>query len=408
MQVPAVRNRPRERDYTMRSAYIIFFSITSPSVSLAFITLPPPPGQLKGSTFTLPRTTSIIYRKRCCRVSTTTKNFLFSPPEGQNDQDDGMQIGEELRNEFPDDYLITDSLFLSSSDRPNIIEAIANPRDLVAMPLIVIGLIISIFNITGTYNSLYVQLESIAIVFGFISVFAYLAQILSGYNISTNIRRGIIDDATVNLYAAAYTGAVSWLALRTSEACPMWLSSFDTVLPIASVGVFAFSLLAPFLTLVGRSNSSHDSLNATAAVPAYQSMVKFARGGWGDSKEEAFPPQLSPTELLRARGLLAIGVIGCVFAPDALSFALGGQEWWNRVTELHPSQKTLESTTSLCALFAVEASMISHRVGKTGAATYRDIVPAFVVVCSLLAILPCICAIHWLGNDVSYFSFYRE
>jgi len=52
--------------------------------------------------------------------------------------------------------------------------------------------------------------------------------------------------------------------------------------------------------------------------------------------------------------------------------------------------------------------MISHRVGKTGAACYRDIVPAFVVVCSVLAIVPCICAIHWLGEDVSYFSFYRE
>ena len=76
---------------------------------------------------------------------------------------------------------------------------------------------------------------------------------------------------------------------------------------------------------------------------------------------------------------------------------------------LHPSQRTLESSTSLVfALFAVEASMISHRVGKTGASCYRDIVPAFVVVCSVLAILPCVCALHWLGDDVSYFSFYRE
>jgi len=354
------------------------------------------------------------YKYRTSTTSTTTINLSFSPPEKENDQEVRTRIDEELRKKYPDDYLITDSLFLSSPERPNIIEAIANPRDLVAMPLIIVGLLISIFNITGTYNSLYVQLESIAISFGFISVFAYLAQILSGYNISTNVRRGIIDDATVNLYAASYTGAVSWLALRTSEACPTWLSSFDFILPIASVGVFVFSLLAPFLTLVGASSGSfHDDStnNDTIAAPAYQyqSMVKFARGGLdGDSNKEAFPPELSPTELLRARGLLAIGVIGCVFAPDALSFALGGQEWWNRVSELHPSQKTLESTTSLCALFSVEASMISHRVGKTGAVCYRDIVPAFVVVCSVLAILPCICAIHWLGNDVSYFSFYRE
>lgn len=105
----------------------------------------------------------------------------------------------------------------------------------------------------------------------------------------------------------------------------------------------------------------------------------------------------------------SIGVLGCVFAPDALSFALGGQEWWDRVYALHPSQRTLESSTSLVfALFAVEASMISHRVGKTGASCYRDIVPAFVVVCSVLAILPCVFALHWLGDDVSYFSSYRE
>ena len=63
-------------------------------------------------------------------------------------------------------------------------------------------------------------------------------------------------------------------------------------------------------------------------------------------------------------------MLGCVFAPDALSFALGGEEWWDRVYAyaLHPSQRTLESSTSLVfALFAVEASMISRRVGKTGA-----------------------------------------
>jgi hypothetical protein len=43
---------------------------------------------------------------------------------------------------------------------------------------------------------------------------------------------------------------------------------------------------------------------------------------------------------------------------------------------LHPSQRTLESSTSLVfALFAVEASMISRPVGKTGASScYLDIV----------------------------------
>ena len=105
------------------------------------------------------------------------------------------------------------------------------------------------------YNEQYLQLESIAIALGFISTAAYMIQIITGYNISNNIRRGIIDDATVNLYAAGYTGAVSWLALRTSESCPSWLYSFDHILPIASVGVFVLSLLAPFFTLVGDASA---------------------------------------------------------------------------------------------------------------------------------------------------------
>ena len=412
------------------SRSIIIILVFSQSLAFAFYTSlsPPPPTRQKVvTTFTalrLPRTCTSRIR------STTNINLVPHLQEENENADQGTTLADDkVQYEYPtNDYLITDSLSLSASERPSIFEAIANPRDIIALPLILVGVIISGFNISGTYNSLYIQLESFAIGLGFISVLAYFIQILIGYNISPNVRRGIIDDATVNLYAALYTGAVSWLALRTSEACPVWLSTSttDAILPIASIGVFVFSLLAPFVTLAGDLfHNVHDEsttrVNGTIAVPVYQSMVKFARSiSWDDRERKEidplrvpsfpfqFPPALSPTELLRARGLLAIGVLGCVFTPDALSFALGGQEWWGRVTELHPSQKTLESSTSLFALFAVEASMISHRVGKTGAACYRDIVPAFVVVCSVLAIVPCICAIHWLGEDVSYFSFYRE
>mmetsp|Transcript_684 Transcript_684/g.1074 ORF Transcript_684/g.1074 Transcript_684/m.1074 type:complete len:461 (+) Transcript_684:157-1539(+) len=440
---------------------IISILACSPSLAFAFpfasytctSLSPSPPTQQKFvTTFTalrVPRTFTFTSRIR----STTNINLVPAPHrhlevEVEEDENDYQGQGattastttitdDKLQNEYPNDidYLITDSLSLSSSARPNIFQAISNPRDIIALPLILVGVIISGFNISGTYNSLYIQLESFAIGLGFISVLAYFTQILSGYNISPNIRRGIIDDATVNLYAAVYTGAVSWLALRTSEACPVWLTAsiMDLILPIASIGIFVFSLLAPFFTLAGdlfHTGNVHDDStrrindgSIAVPVPLYQSMVKFTRSlRWDEGERNEidplstpststpfqFPPELSPTELLRARGLLAIGVLGCIFTPDALSFALGGQEWWGRVTELHPSQKTLESSTSLFALFAVEASMISHRVGKTGAVCYRDIVPAFVVVCSVLAIIPCICAIHWLGNDVSYFSFYRE
>jgi len=335
----------------------------------------------------------------------------------KEEDSDTQNINNALRESYPNDYLITDSIFLPNSSRPTLAQAIANPRDLLAMPLILVGLLVSIFNICGVYNEQYLQLQNIAITFGFISTIAYMTQLVTGYNISPNIRRGIIDDATVNLYAAVYTAAVSWLALRTSESCPSWLYHLDFTLSLASVAVFAFSLLAPLVTLLENTTRPVESKASKESSLGYlstysQSMVNFARGHaiqeYSNYSDDKAPPQLSPTELLRARGLLAIGVLGCIFAPDALSFALGGQQWWDRIFLLHPSQRMLESSTSLFALFAVEASMISHRVGKTGAVCYRDIVPAFVVVCLVLAIVPCVCALYWLGDDVSYFSFYRE
>ena len=119
-------------------------------------------------------------------------------------------------------------------------------------------------------------------------------------------------------------------------------------------------------------------------------------------------PALSGTERLRVRGLLVIGLIGAVFIPDCLAFVLGSQDWWGRVTAQHAAQTTLESTTSLCALYATEASMVSHRCGKAGVAKFSVIVPSFVVVVIVLTIAPCIAALHNLGDDISFFSFYSE
>jgi hypothetical protein len=299
-----------------------------------------------------------------------------------------------LIEQYPDDYLITDSTYLPDESRPSILAALSNPRDIVALPSILVGIIISFYNIFGTYNESYQHLEILAIGLGFLSTIAYLVELLLGYNISPNIRCGIVDDAAVTVYAAMYTGAVSWLALRTCDLSPVWLQQWDGILPIVSVGVFAYSLLAPYLTLF----TARDGIGSKAIV----SISRNERVG-----DESMP-ELSPTELLRARGLLAIGCLGCVFAPDALTFALEGQEWWDRVHDLHPSQRYLESSTALFALFSVEASMISHRVGKTGAACYKDIVPTFGLLCLVLTIVPCVCALHWLGNDISFFSFYNE
>ena len=304
------------------------------------------------------------------------------------------------------DYLITDSLDLEDDKRPTLVEALTNPRDILATIIVALGTIISIFNILGKYDSTYLLLETSAIILGFVSSAAYLVQIKTGYLISMNVRRGIVDDAAVNFYAALYTGAVSWLALRTSQFCPevLTLRAYDEFFSFCSIGIFLYSLVAPILTLSATIEGNEKGGNISYKLS--QLIVSKVRSN--ESSDEIPQPPLSETELLRARGLLFIGILGCVFAPDALSFFLGGEEWWGRVSTVHPSQQMLESTTSLFALFATESSMISHRVGKFGVANYQTIVPFFAAVCLILAIIPCVCSLYWLGDGVSFFSFYRE
>ncbi len=312
------------------------------------------------------------------------------------------------------DYLITDSEDLPDSDRPNLLKALLNPRDILGSSVVAIGAIVSLFNIIGAYDDTYLTLEVFAISFGFLSSVAHFLQIKTGYLISPNLRLGIVDDAAVNLYAGLYTAAVSWLALRTSQICPdlLKVGLVDKGLASISIMIFIYSLVAPIITLAADTNNYE-------GIPykLSQKIVEGARGSkenqldekevLGLDNDSSLPP-LSKTELLRARGLLFIGILGCIFTPDALSFFLGGQDWWGRVSNMHPSQQTLESSTSLFAIFATESSMIAHRVGKLGVAKYSIIVPVFAGVCFVLAVVPCVCALGWLGGDVSFFSFYRE
>ena len=109
------------------------------------------------------------------------------------------------------DYLITDSADLSN--RPPLTEALANPRDALAVTLLAVGGRISLANVVGAYDTTYVDAERWAVGLGAASAAAAVAQLATDYNISPNQRRGIIDDATVTAFAGAYSLAVSWLAL---------------------------------------------------------------------------------------------------------------------------------------------------------------------------------------------------
>ena len=123
------------------------------------------------------------------------------------------------------DYLITDSADLSN--RPPVTEALANPRDALAVALLAVGGRISLANVVGAYDTSYVDAERWAVGLGAASAVAAVAQLATDYSISPNQRRGIIDDATVTLFAGGYSLAVSWLALRASTACPPGLATYD-------------------------------------------------------------------------------------------------------------------------------------------------------------------------------------
>lgn len=314
--------------------------------------------------------------KRRSRVDFTpwTRLFETSFEQGELDFPEGKK-----------DYLVFDSLHLDDADRPSLLEVLSNPRDILALTLIAVAAGISVCNVLGNYSTIYLLLEKLSVLLGVLSGLAGLLQVATGYKISRpsdfndgRRRRGLADDSTVNMYASAYALTVSWLAFRASSFCPNWLISLDSILPLMAIGVFFLAVAVPVVTLFNPGRILDES------------------------------PPLSETELLRMRGLLAIGILASVFGPDCYAFASGGSEWWDRVTAMHSSQQTLESSTSLFALYANEASMVSHRCGRAGVAPFQVIVPSFAAVCFLLAFLPCVAALYWLGNDVSFFSFYGE
>lgn len=313
------------------------------------------------------------------------------------------------------DYLVTNSNDLI--DRPSLAGIVLeSPQNVGAIAMVVVGLVLTGYNVLGLYTGMYLQWQRVCVLLGLALAAGdglAIGKARTYYNgdktidprrsLSPNLRLGVSDDAVVHGYAAVYTIASAWLSVRASPVCPEVISQLDVILGGIATIVFVLSLLLPILTLL-----QHHGVISTLES-ALQGLVRWIRNHPGTNCDAKNPRLvLTETELLRVRGLLAIGVIGCVFAPDAVSFALGSQEWWGRVTALHPSQAYLESSTALYGVLATQASMIAHRAAKTGVTTLDSIVPSFAAVCFVLAVVPCACALYWLGGDISFFSFYRE
>ena len=313
------------------------------------------------------------------------------------------------------DYLITDSKGINAEERPSFLSFLQTPRNLLGLSVVSVGFILTLYNVVGVYNDSYVSWEVLCIGLGLLNAIADFVSVLnidSKSNpteaVSPNPRLGMADDALIHAYAAFYTTASAWLSFRACKVVSAWLYQWDPLIGGLSTLIFAFSLVMPTITLMHYHGSvdMNDKLQSIVALVRRKTHTMGMETG--EHQNDNTRLSLTETELLRVRSLLIIGAIGCVFAPVALSFALGGQEWWFRVTNLHPSQVYLESTTELYGLLATQASMISHRAAKAGVAPLEKIVPLFTLVCFLLAVLPCICSLYWLGDDISFFSFYRE
>jgi hypothetical protein len=271
------------------------------------------------------------------------------------------------------------------------------------MALMAVATGVSLSNLVGNYGDSYLQLEQASFILGFWNAGADYVSSKPPYvnnpteQVSPNRRTGAVDDALVHWYAATYTASATWLAWRTSPLCPSFLTALDPIAGPLALGIFLLSLTCPVLTLV-----HHSFQNLPGPMRAIVGIARQHDDPYSD------PPLLTPTEVLRAQSLLAVGIVGCIFSPEALTLALRGQDWWHRVGELHPSQPLIESSTALFGVYATQASMIAHRAGKAGVAPFQAICPAFAGVCFVLTIFPCACALYWLGSDISFFEFYWE
>ncbi|KAL7531838.1 hypothetical protein ACHAXR_004268 [Thalassiosira sp. AJA248-18] len=105
----------------------------------------------------------------------------------------------------PLDFGITDSLSVPDDARPTLTETLSNPRDTLAIVLLLFGgCSVAYHNILGNYGSSYEMAQRISIVLGFLNFIAVIAQLQTSFLISSRPRMGLIDDAALTLYAGLY------------------------------------------------------------------------------------------------------------------------------------------------------------------------------------------------------------
>ena len=123
-----------------------------------------------------------------------------------------------------------------------------------------------------------VQAVGVAAVLGFLSAAWGFAELATG-RIAEDRRPGFARERTILWYTSSYLAGVMWLSLRLSPLYPAALTPLDPALCAATIAVYVFGFVSPLRTVLVH---------------------------W---------EELTPTEQLRMKGMVASGAVGGVFVP---------------------------------------------------------------------------------------------
>lgn len=258
---------------------------------------------------------------------------------------------------------------LDASERPSVLKAI-EPRDGLTLAFLAHGAYVSALNVLGNYAGYETSAIGIAVLLGAASAAWSFALLAAPGKIKEDNRPGFARERTILLYTSCYLAGVMWLTLRLSPLCPASLVPLDVPLCVASIAVYLYGMVGPVRTVLDH---------------------------W---------PELTPTEQLRMKGMVASGAVGAVFVLNTGALLVHGADWWEDVLELYPGQSILEPSTALFGAYAVEAGMLLHRAARKGLVTFQWAVPVYgLAVLPVLTLLPMGCLFWYKQAEVSFWSF---
>jgi hypothetical protein len=252
--------------------------------------------------------------------------------------------------------------------RPDLFASL-QPRDKLTAGFLGHGVVVSGLNVIGYYDNYEFAAIGLAALIGMSSATVGWYELLSGIT-EDDDRPGFAHERAIMLYTTSYLAGVMWLSLRFSPLYPAALVPLDNPLCILSILVYLYGLISPVATLA------------------------FLR------------EQLTPTEVLRMKGMVVSGLVGAVFILETAALLLHEPDWWGHVTAMYPAQSVLEPSVTVFAAYAVEAGVFIHRLARRGVVTFAQAVPFYAkYVLPLLTLLPMGCLFAYRLDEVSFWDF---